>query len=206
MNVSIYEGFGFSRKTVAVETGKPLSSSLPNIDFDRAAVIVNAKKSCGSYKPKEGDGIIIRVLPGSSAVALVIGIVSIVMSLAGGIAAGVMAYKQKKELERQKEEMERLKSQTNSDSAVNLPFLRGATNSLATGKSQPYVMGRSLFTPYLLTNKWYELEGVDGKDQYVTQAFECGFGKQIVESVRAGDYLLKTYGASRGVRAYAGRL
>lgn len=194
MKITIYKGLGFAHETAEVEAGKPLRESLPGIDFAHAAVVVNAVKSDGFYKPKESDGIMVRVLPQDPVVATVLGIISIVLAVAGGIAAGVVAYQQKKELERQQEELEKLKSATNSESAINLPFLKGASNSLATGKSQPYVMGRHMFTPYLLTNRWYELEGVDGKDQYVTQALECGFGKQVVESVRADDYLIKTYG------------
>ena len=198
MKVALYKGMGFAHEFVEVEAGKSLCGSLPEIDFEHSLVIVNSKKSDGSYIPKDGDGIIIRSLPQSSVVAAVIGIVSIVVTVAGGIAAGIMAYRQKQELERQKKELEKLRSQTNSDSTVNLPFLRGATNTLATGKTQPYLMGRNLFTPYLLTNKWYELDGVDGRNQFVTQVFEGGFGKQIIDSVRADDILLCAFDAPSG--------
>lgn len=198
MKITLYKGLGFAHDTIEVEEGKPLCQSLPDIDFNHAAVVVNAVKSDGFYKPKEGDGVMVRLLPQGSVAALVIGIVSITLTVAAGIAAGVIAYKQKQELEKQKRELEKLKSQTNNDAATNLPFLKGATNSLATGKSQPYLMGRNFFTPYLLTRKWYSLEGVDGKTQFVTQVFECGFGKQVFEKVQADDILIKTFDKSLG--------
>lgn len=198
MKITLYKGLGFAHDTIEVEEGKPLCQSLPDIDFNHAAVVVNAVKSDGFYKPKEGDGVMVRLLPQGSVAALVIGIVSITLTVAAGIAAGVIAYKQKQELEKQKRELEKLKSQTNNDAATNLPFLKGATNSLATGKSQPYLMGRNFFTPYLLTRKWYTLEGVDGKTQFVTQVFECGFGKQVFEKVQADDILIKTFDKSLG--------
>ena len=102
MKVALYKGMGFAHEFVEVEAGKSLCGSLPEIDFEHSLVIVNSKKSDGSYIPKDGDGIIIRSLPQSSVVAAVIGIVSIVVTVAGGIAAGIMAYRQKQELERQK--------------------------------------------------------------------------------------------------------
>ena len=198
MRITLYKGLGFAHETVEVEAGKPLCESLPDVDFGHAAVVVNAVKSDGSYCPKESDGVMVRLLPEGPVVAAVIGVISIVATVAAGVVAGVMAYRQKQELERQKKELEKLRNSMSSASTVNLPFLRGATNQLATGKSQPYVMGRNLFAPYLLTKKWYELEGVDGRDQFVTQVFECGFGKQLLESVRADDVLLKAYGAAGG--------
>lgn len=198
MKITLYKGLGFAHDTIEVEEGKPLCQSLPDIDFSHAAVIVNAVKSDGFYEPKEGDGVMVRVLPKGATLAVMLGIVSITMAVAAGVAAGVIAYKQKKELEKQKRELEKLASQTNNDSAINLPFLKGATNSLATGKSQPYFMGRNFFTPYLLTDKWYSLEGVDGQKQFVTQVFECGFGKQVLEKVQADDILIKTYDLNQG--------
>ena len=197
MKVAVYQGLGCAHEFVEVKKGVPLSKSLPDLDFEHCAVVVNARLADGSYKPKCGDGIVIRVLPQSLAiVGVVLGVIGILAAVGTGIYAGVAAYQQKQELERQQKQLDLMTALMNpaaGSESINAPFLRGASNAVATGKSQPYVMGRAMFTPYLLTEKWYELEGVDGESQFVTQVLECGFGKQVLESLKAEDILLKTF-------------
>ena len=79
------------------------------------------------------------------------------------------------------------------DDIANVPNLRGASNSLAKGKTQPYVMGEHLFTPYLLTAPHYEISGTDGANQYYYAVMEGGFNDQVIRSVSADDIKLKTF-------------
>ena len=106
MKAAIYEGFGFAHSFREIQIGRTLKDSLPDIDFDSCAVVVNAKKADGNYCPKAEDGIIIRVLPKGSVVT-VISVISLALTVVAGVVAGVVAYKQNQELERQKEELER---------------------------------------------------------------------------------------------------
>lgn len=209
MKATVYEGFGFAHEAREIKSGVPLRESLPDLDLDSCVVVANARAVNGDYAPAESDGVLIRVLPRSPVVMTVVAIVSLVATVVTGVVAGVVAYKQKQALEEQKEELERYKRLTNTDGrdaaqvvgaapGVNLPFLRGATNAVAKGKSQPYMLGRNMFTPYLVTDKWYELEGVDGAEQYVTQAFEGGFGKQALESASADNIVLKALDYAAG--------
>ena len=42
---------------------------------------------------------------------------------------------------------DKIKNMSLKDSVANIPYLRGANNSVAKGKSQPYIIGEHLFTP-----------------------------------------------------------
>lgn len=205
MNAVKYKGLSDSYKVVEVQAGKTIRESFPDVDFEKVLIVVNARKEEPDYVLKEGDGILIRELPGAiSATTLLVG--AIVVGIIGGAAVGYEMYQQKAALERYQSELDKMKNQTNSDSVVNLPFLKGASNSLATGKSQPYLLGRSMFTPYLLTKKWYELNGVNGENQFVTSVFECGFGKQVIESINADEICLKELDTSAEPQNGSGEL
>ena len=75
-----------------------------------------------------------------------------------------------------------------------VPARRGAANTVATGNSQPYVIGRHLFTPYLLCSPFYRITGTDGADEYTYTVLECGFNKQIIRTLAIDDIIIKAFG------------
>jgi hypothetical protein len=191
MRIAVYPGLGDGHEIRIVPDGLSYRAAFPDIDFEHAAIVEG-----GRFVPPDSparDGSVVRVLP--EAPAAVAAGVMIASAIVAGVAIGVAMYQMKKAQSAQSPvvQAEKQRNVTNNDSGSNLPFQRGATNSLATGKSQPYVMGRHGFTPYLLTDKWYELSGPGGRDQYVTQAFECGFGQLVFEELRAGEVMLRQF-------------
>lgn len=191
MKVTVYNGISDAHEVREIKDGFPLKTALSEEECSRALAFINGRKASVSDVPKEGDGVLIRVMPGAS-VATAFAIGALAVSVIGGAVAGYKMYQQKKALAKMQEEMSDLNEKTNSK-VDNRPFLRGAGNSVATGKSQPYVMGRHMFTPYLLTHKWYELEGELGQDQFVTQCLECGFNKLVFETINADEVNLKSF-------------
>ena len=191
MKVTLYNGISDAHEVREIKDGFPLKTALSEEECSRALAFINGRKASVSDVPMEGDGVLIRVMPGAS-VATAIAIGALAVSVIGGAVAGYKMYQQKKALAKMQEEMSDLNEKTNSK-VDNRPFLRGAGNSVATGKSQPYVMGRHMFTPYLLTHKWYELEGELGQDQFVTQCLECGFNKLVFETINADEVNLKSF-------------
>lgn len=191
MRIAVYPGLGDGHEIRIVPDGLTYRAAFPDIDFDHAAIVVGGRFVLPDSPAR--DGSIVRVLP--EAPAAVVAGVMIASAVIAGVGVGVAMYKMKQAQQAQTPvvQAEKQRAVTNNDSGVNLPFQRGATNSLATGKSQPYVMGRHGFTPYLLTGKWYELAGPGGRDQYVTQAFECGFGSLVFEELRAGEVMLRQF-------------
>lgn len=191
MKVTVYNGISDAHEAREIKDGFSLNTVLSEEECSRALAFINGRKASVNDVPHAGDGVIIRILPGAS-VATAIAIGTFVVAAIGGAVAGYKMYQQKKALAKMQEEMSDLNEKTNSK-VDNRPFLRGAGNSVATGKSQPYVMGRHMFTPYLLTHKWYELEGELGQDQFVTQCLECGFNKLVFESINADEVNLKSF-------------
>ncbi len=191
MRIAVYPGLGDGHEIRIVPDGLSYRAAFPDIDFEHAAIVEGGRFALPDSPAR--DGSIVRVLPEAPA-AIAAGVM-IASAVVAGVAIGVAMYQMKKAQAAQTPQVlsDKQKATTNSDSGVNLPFQRGATNSLATGKSQPYVMGRHGFTPYLLTDKWYELSGPGGHDQFVTQAFECGFGQLVFDEIRAGEVMLKQF-------------
>ncbi|MBQ3687046.1 MAG: hypothetical protein II932_04380, partial [Treponema sp.] len=191
MRLTVFSGIGDAHETRLVPDGLSYRAACPDIDFDHAVIVSGGRISDPDDSVREGA--FIRVLPEAPAVVAAVAIIGAAVVV--GVGAGVVMYQMKKARQAQTPEVQadRQRSITNNDGVTNLPFQKGATNALATGKSQPYVMGRHGFTPYLLTGKWYELSGPGGRDQYVTQAFECGFGPLIFEELRADEVILSQF-------------
>ncbi len=190
MRLTVFSGIGDAYEVRLVPDGLSYRTACPDIDFDHAVIVSGGR--CASPDDSVREGAFVRVLP--EAPAVVGAVVLIGAAVAVGVGAGIMMYKMKKAMAAQtpQGQADRQRETLNSDSA-NLPFQKGASNSIATGKSQPYVMGRHGFTPYLLTGKWYELSGPGGRDQFVTQALECGFGQLVFEEIRADEVMLKEF-------------
>ena len=191
MRIAVYPGLGDGHEIRIVPDGLTYRAAFPDIDFEHAAIVEGGRFVLPDSPAR--DGSIVRVLP--EAPAAVAAGVMIASAVVAGVAIGVAMYQMKKAQSSQSAvvQAEKQRNVTNNDSGSNLPFQRGATNSLATGKSQPYVMGRHGFTPYLLTGKWYELSGPGGRDQFVTQVLECGFGQLVFEELSAGEVMLKQF-------------
>ncbi|MGP1459900.1 MAG: hypothetical protein ACTTKL_11455, partial [Treponema sp.] len=179
-------------ETIELEAGRSIAENLTDIDFTNAIVIVNGALVREQHIVQTGDIVTIRITPSG----VVIGIIAAVFTI-GAIIAGALigreVYKMKEAAEKAQKEAERLKKMMGKRDIDNRAFLRGASNTLATGNSQPYIIGRHFFTPYLLSKPFYKLEGTDGETQYLYTILECGFNKQILQSVSIDDIVIKTF-------------
>lgn len=192
MNITVYKELSNAQEIIAIEAGKTIAQNFPTLDTENALILVNGKQQTADYVVQENDVIMVRFLPGMTGLAIVAGIVALV-AVGVAIWGGIEAYKAKEAAEKSQKELEKLKGLSNKNDIDNRPFIRGATNSLATDKLNPYIMGRHLFTPYLLCNPYYELSGVDGKDEYINMVFVLGFNKQVIKSINIDDILIKTF-------------
>ena len=189
MKILLYKDFSDSKTVVEAECGKKIADSVPVTDWSRHVVLVNGIKSDENHVLKENDLVIIRSVPRGSDNP----VVSTVLTIAtGGIYAGYQAYQAKKEAEKIQDEIDKLKSHTN-DGITNVPYIKGANNAIASGKSQPYVIGRHLLTPYVLNSSksaakgFHTIGGAYGSGTYYNVVLGCGFGKQIIDSLSTDD-------------------
>ncbi|MBQ3826485.1 MAG: hypothetical protein II811_10165, partial [Spirochaetaceae bacterium] len=193
MNAILYKALSNEQTVVEIEAGKPLYTVFPEAkNWDYFVFVVNGREVKSDYIAKSGDIILIRELPGVVGSLIALGVVAV----GAAIAAGVAMYKQKKAAEKMQDELDKMKKLSNRASIDNRPFLRGANNAKATGNSQPYVIGRHLFTPYTLSDPFYQLSGADGETQYVYHIFELGFAPQVIKSVSIDDIKIKSFSSS----------
>ena len=120
-------------------------------------------------------------------------VVVAVVAVAAAVVGGIAAYKAKQAAEEAELVSSVSLKLTNKPEIDNRPFLRGASNTAATGNLQPYVMGRHILTPYLLSNNFYKLTGTDGVNEYTYAALGCGFNEQIIKEIAIDDVKIKTF-------------
>ena len=192
MRATFYKGLSNSEKTRIVSAGQSVAEAFPDIDFDNAVAIVNGRERTADYVLRESDVVTVRELP-SGVTAAVTAVVLVALAVTAGVIGGVQIYKAKKAAEDAQKELDKMKKQSNKDDIDNRPFLRGASNTVANGKSQPYVCGRHLFTPYLLCSPFYKISGEDGAEQHTYTVLECGFNRQVIDSVSIEDIRIKKF-------------
>ena len=176
----------------SIDAGESIKHALHDIDFNNAIVFVNNKVQPPEYEAQHGDKITVRVLPAESdSMPWYVWVFVIPFGII--IYPGLLAYESKKAAEKAQEELEKVKKLTNKSDIDNRPFLRGASNTLATGNSQPYIIGRHFFTPYLLSSPFYKITGTDGADEYTYTVLECGFNKQIIQKLAIDDIVIKSF-------------
>lgn len=177
-----------------MRAGQTVKEAFPEIDTGNAVIVVNGRLEESGYVLKENDVVMVRCTPSGVTAAFIA--ITAAIAVGAAITGGIQAYKAKVQAEKAQKELERMKRLTNKSDIDNRPFLRGASNTVATGNSQPYIIGRHFFTPYLLCSPFYKLSGEDGKDQYTYIALECGFNRQILQKISIDDIDIKTFNST----------
>ena len=195
MKATLYKKLSNEQTPIEIKAGQTVREALPDFDLENAIIVVNGKIRNPDYKLEEKDIVMIRLTPAMTG-TIIAAVVGAVIALGVSIYAGVKAYQAKVAAEKAQEELEKVKKLTNKSDIDNRPFLRGASNTLATGNSQPYIIGRHFFTPYLLSKPFYQITGTDGANQYTYTALECGFNRQILQTVAIDDIIIKKFNDS----------
>ena len=194
MKALVYKNLSDAFDVVDVAAGKAICNII-KADWEHNIAIVNGKTVSADYIVKEGDIIVIRTVPADPVTAIAIFVA--IIAIGAGVFAGIEAYQAREEAERAQEEIEKMKNRS-KDGVVNLPYIRGASNTLASGKTEPYIIGEHLFTPYILNSGgkyqgYSVIGGENGKDQYYVVVLEGGFNKQVLRRLKSNDVILKTW-------------
>ncbi|MCR5723459.1 MAG: hypothetical protein K6G80_00055 [Treponema sp.] len=176
-------------------------------NWRNAVLLVNGTVQQPDYVLKESDIVAVRSVPHAS-VAAALGVSTLAVWLmaggaavlaAGGAYLGYLCYEAKKEAERAQDRIDELKNSTSND-VINLPYLKGASNTTATGKTQPYIMGAHLFTPYILNGGgsgsytgYHSISGDNGETLFYTVVLEGGFNKQVIRKIRTDNITIKSF-------------
>lgn len=181
---------------INIDAGKTARENFPKIDFENAVLIINGRIAKPDTIIQDDDVVTLRQIPGdltetpwwAATFFIPFGFL---------IKPAEMAYKARKEAEEAERELEKIKKLTNNQDIDNTPFLRGASNTIATGKSQPYFCGRNFMTPYLFSQPFYKISGTDGATQEVYNIVECGFKGIVINKLGIGDTVIKTFSDSK---------
>lgn len=195
MKANLIKTLKNNAELVDIEAGRSARANFPGVDFENAVLIINGRIAEPDTIIQDGDVVTLRQIPGDLtqtnwAVA------TFLIPFGFLIQPAQLAAKAKKEADEAARELEKLKKLTNSQEIDNRPFLRGATNAIATGKSQPYLCGRNFLTPYLFSTPYYKIAGTNGRDQYTYMILEGGFKDVIINKFGMGDTDILTLGGT----------
>ena len=191
MKATLYKELSNKKTPIELPAGKSIKEAMPDLDLDNAIIVINGRIEKPDYILKENDIAAIRLTPAAMTTVAIIAIA--VVAVGAAIVGGIALYNAKQAAEKAQKELEKIKKLTNKSDIDNRPFLRGASNTLATGNSQPYIIGRHFFTPYLLCKPFYKITGTDGADEYTYTVLECGFNRQIIQKIAIDDITIKTF-------------
>jgi len=195
MKANLIKTLKNNAELVDIEAGRSARRNFPGVDFENAVLIINGRIAEPDTIIQDGDVVTLRQIP-ADLTDTPWWVATFIIPFGFLIQPAQLAAKAKKEAEEADREIEKLKKMTNQPAIENLPFLRGATNTIATGKSQPYICGRNFLTPYLFSQPHYKIAGSYGKDQYVYNILEGGFNGIVLEKLGIGDTNILTLGGN----------
>lgn len=195
MKANLIKTLKNTAELVDIEAGRSARANFPGVDFENAVLIINGKISNPDTIIQDDDIVTLRQIPGDLT-ETPWWVATFIIPFGFIIQPAEIAYKARQQAEEAERELEKIKKLTNSANIDNSPFLRGASNTIATGKSQPYFCGRNFLTPYLFSQPYYKISGTDGATQEVYNILECGFKGIVINKLGIGDTVIKTFSDS----------
>ena len=196
MKANLIKTLKNTAEIVDIEAGRSARANFPGVEFENAVLIINGKISNPDTIIQDGDIVTLRQIPGDLT-ETPWWVATFIIPFGFIIQPAEIAYKARQQADEAERELEKIKKLTNSASIDNSPFLRGASNTIATGKSQPYFCGRNFLTPYLFSQPFYKISGTDGATQEVYNILECGFKGIVINKLGIGDTVIKTFSDSK---------
>ena len=178
---------------VDIEAGRSARANFPGVNFDNAVLLINGRISEPDTIIQDNDIVTLRQLPGDATDADNWWIYTFFIPFGFIIQPAVLGYTARKKADEAERELDKIKKLTNAPEIDNSPFLRGATNTIATGKSQPYFCGRNFLTPYLFSKPYYKISGTDGTTQEVYNILEGGFRDIVLNKLGIGNITIKQF-------------
>ena len=191
MKALIIKSLSNKPEVIDVPAGKSVKKVFKDVDFENAVVLINGIKKSPDTIIKENDIVTLRLIPADLR-ETEWWVATFIIPFGFIIQPIEIAAEAQKEADKAEKELEKIKKLTNSN-IDNRPFLRGATNTIATGKSQPYLCGRNFITPYLFSKSYYKISGTDGQQQDVYNILECGFKDIVFHKLGIGDITIKEF-------------
>ena len=206
ITATVYRDLSDSYERICVDTQKSIKEAFKhcNIDFEHAVILVNGKRESADYVLKDSDIVFIRRLPQWWVLDKITDAVS-----NWGWAnlytlffwVGNKVYSALKNYWALQKKLANLSSSSTSVSVTEYPYIAGASNTTATGKTQPYIIGTHLFTPYILNGGgasgsatgYHTISGTNGTEVFYNVVLEGGFNKQVIRKIKADNVIIKKF-------------
>lgn len=171
-----------------------------NLDLENCLVFVNGSQKKSNYILKENDVCTIRQFPGAIATAIVasalmvFGLEEFVRGIVNVASGGKYGGKPLLDILIPKSTDVSTNTQNTS---TTLPSISGASNQKALGKAIPFIIGKTLFAPYVINDAYTTVSDGEGKDKYGgIQTFHClylvGYNDLKIENVSLGSHLISS--------------
>lgn len=166
------------------------------MNWKNVIILKSGKKIDENYEVKNDDIIYIRKTPTgfSNYTPLDWGITILSGGLYIPFKYGYDLYKKQKDLDQLIKDNQK-KQKSLSEQVDKLPFIKGAQNAAATGRSFPFAIGKSLMTPYRLCPAHYTIAGSKGETQYYNVVLEVGYNNILINKIKMGETVIKDFGS-----------
>lgn len=182
---------GINKHTSYTFSGK-IKDHINNVDWENSIILKGGYRIDENYEVQPDDVLYIRKTPTVATALAVTAIVAGVVALVGtGVAVGVSIYNNKKAMAAMEDAQKASKAA--ADTSGKLPFVKGARNQAATGRSFPYAIGESLMTPYRLCPPHYTIAGERGDEQYYNVVLEVAYNNILIKKIKMGETILKDF-------------
>lgn len=182
---------GINKHTSYTFSGK-IKDNIKNVDWENSVILKGGYRIDENYEVQPDDVLYIRKTPTIATALAVTAIVVGVVALVGtGVAVGVSIYNNKKAMAAMEDAQKASKAA--ADTSGKLPFVKGARNQAATGRSFPYAIGESLMTPYRLCPPHYTIAGERGDEQYYNVVLEVAYNNILIKKIKIGETIIKDF-------------
>lgn len=182
---------GINKHTSYTFSGK-IKDHINNVDWENSIILKGGYRIDENYEVQPDDVLYIRKTPTGATALAVTAIVAGVVALVGtGVAVGVSIYNNKKAMAAMEDAQKASKAA--ADTSGKLPFVKGARNQAATGRSFPYAIGESLMTPYRLCPPHYTIAGERGDEQYYNVVLEVAYNNILIKKIKMGEIIIKDF-------------
>lgn len=180
---------GINEHTSYTFSGK-IKDHIKNVDWENSIILKGGYRIDENYEVQPEDVLYIRKTPTSDPVSWAIGLGALAI-IGAGISVGISMYNANVADEKMKEAQK--KNKALSENVDKLPFIKGARNQAATGRSFPYAIGESLMTPYRLCPPHYTIAGTTGDEQYYNVVLEVAYNNILIKKIKMGETIIKDF-------------
>lgn len=185
---------GINKHTSYTFSGK-IKDHINNVDWENSVILKGGYRIDENYEVQPDDVLYIRKTPAAAVSATTLAWIAVgaaVTAIAGaGVAVGVSIYNNKKAKAAMEDAQKASKAA--AETSGKLPFVKGARNQAATGRSFPYAIGESLMTPYRLCPPHYTIAGTTGDEQYYNVVLEVAYNNILIKKIKMGETIIKDF-------------